>query len=381
MMSPIASVLVALALLTLHLNAAYAGDVRELSTPFAGKRAILDGDIPLWTKKEYVDEALSRIKEAGFNVYMPTVWQGRGATWPSSYAPWDSKLADRSKTNFDPLRYLIKRAHELGIEVHPWFTLVLRQGDIFPELALVDRPQKAFDIHNPRFRELMVNLIQEVVVNYDVDGINLDYVRAVDLCTSDKCQEEYNHLYNRNLKADALLFKVFPDKVPSLIEYQETAVTGFIQEISRSIRSKKPHLLISADVFVGHAPLSQGQNSVSWVNNGLVDVIFRMDYSRRINVASMDATRLELRNPERQSLLISNMSNPDEMIAGQKHFARDGAWLTDTISMILNRWPETGIAVYFYKYLTDEQIASLKGGLSHQQQSSLRSGGGISLNR
>lgn len=380
MMVFIAEMLMASALLFLHLGVAYAGDARALSTPFAGKRAILDGDIPLWVTKEYVDDALARIKEAGFNVYMPTVWQGRGAAWPSSHAPWDSKLADRSKANFDPLRYLIKKAHELGIEVHPWFTLVLRQGDIFPELALVDRPQKAFDIHNPRFRELMVNLIQEVVMHYDVDGINLDYVRAVDICTSDKCQEEYNNLYNRNLKADALLFKVVPGKVPSLIEYQETAVTGLLREISQSIRSKKPHLLISADVFVGHAPLSQGQNSVSWVNNGLVDVIFRMDYSRRINVASMDATRGELSNPERQSLLISNMSNPDEMVAGQKHFARDGAWLANTISMVLERWPETGIAVYFYKYLTDEQIASLKGGLSRQQHSSLRSFGSASMN-
>jgi uncharacterized lipoprotein YddW (UPF0748 family) len=363
MMVSIARALVVLALLSFFLDVTYAGDARTLSAPFAGKRAMLDGDIPLWTKREYVDEALTRIKEAGFNVYMPTVWQGRGAAWPSNYAPWDSKLNDRDKTNFDPLRYLIKKAHEMGIEVHPWFTLALRQGDIFPEFALADRPQKAFDVHNPQFRALMVNLIQEVVANYDVDGINLDYVRAVDFCTSEKCQEEYNKLYGRNLKADVLRFKVLPHTVPSLIEYQETAVTNFVQEISRSIRSKNPNLLISADVFVGHAPLSQGQNSVSWVNNGLVDVIFRMDYSRRINVASMDATRRELKNPEKQSLLISNMSNPDEMVAGQKHFARDGAWLANTVSMILERWPKTGIAVYFYKYLTDEQIASLKGGL------------------
>jgi uncharacterized lipoprotein YddW (UPF0748 family) len=360
---------------------AHAEDVRATPTPFAGKRAILDGDIPLWTTKEYVDDMLVRIKEAGFNVYMPTIWQGRGTAWPSKYAPWDTKLAGRSKSNFDPLRYLLRRAHELGIEVHPWLTLVLRQADIFSELALEDMPQKAFDIHNPRFRELMVNLIEEVVVNYDVDGINLDYVRAVGVCTSEKCQEEYKASYNRNLQTDALLFKMLPEKVPSLIEYQEKAVTGFIQEISQSIRSKKRHLLISADVFVGHAPLSQGQNSVSWVNNGLVDVILRMDYSRSINVASMDATRRELNNPDSQGLLISNMSNPAEMLPGQKHFARDGKWLADTISMILKRWPETGIALYFSKYLTDEQIAALKDGPFRQLESTRRFLGDVSINR
>lgn len=352
--------LIALVLLCYYSDAARGDDAEHRLSPFTGKRAILEGDIPLWTKKEYVDEALARIKEAGFNVYMPTVWQGRGATWPSKYAPWDTKLADRLKTDFDPLRYLIKKAHAMGIEVHPWFTLALRQADIFPEFALSAMPQKAFDVHNPQFRALVVELIREVVVNYDIDGINLDYVRAVELCSSVKCEEEYSKTYNRNLKADTIIFKILPSRVPSLADYQETAVTALVRAISESVRKEKPHVLISADVFVGHAPMSQGQNSVSWVNSGLVDVIFRMDYSRKINVAAMDATRRELNNPDKQSLLISNMSNPDEMSPGQKYFARDGKWLGDTLSMIGKSWPKTGVAVYFYKYLTDEQIAAVK---------------------
>ncbi len=329
-------------------------------SPFEGKRAILDGDIPSWTKKEHVDEVLSRIKNAGFNVYMPTVWQGRGTAWPSKHAPWDTKLADRPKTDFDPLRYVIEKAHAMGIEVHPWFTLMLRQSDIFPEFALPNMPQKAFDVHNPAFRELLGKLIEEVVVNYDVDGINLDYVRAVELCSSASCEEEYGKTYKRTLKADELLFKVLPSAVPSLIDYQEAAVTALVRAISESVRAKKPHLLLSADVFVGHAPLSQGQNSVSWINNGLIDVILRMDYGRQINIAAMDGTRRELSHPDKQSLLISNMSNPDEMVSGQKFFPRDGKWLADTSSKIRKLWPKTGIAVYFYKYLTDEQIAALQ---------------------
>ena len=356
-------------LLCLNLNLAFSQETPQQSpSPFAGKRAILDGDIPLWTNKEYVDRALTRIKEAGFNVYMPTVWQGRGTTWPSKYAPWDRKLVDRPKMNFDPLRYLIQKAHELGIEVHPWFALTLRQSDIFPEFALSEAPQKAFDVHNPQFRELMLRLIEEVVTEYDVDGINLDYVRAVGLCLSVTCQGEYKKKYSRNLESDSLLFKVLPVAVPSLIEYQETAVSALVTDISELVRAKKPRVLISADVFVGHAPLSQGQNSVSWVNNGLFDVILRMDYTRQINVASMDATRRELNNPNSQSLLISNMSNSDELSLGQKHFARDGKWLADTISMISKRWPKTGIAVYFYKYLTDDQVNSLKNGPFHGQE-------------
>ncbi len=121
------------------------------------------------------------------------------------------------------------------------------------------------------------------------------------------------------------MFKVLPGTVPSLIEYQrDWPVTSLVRPISETVKKKKPHVLISADVFAGHAPLTQGQNSIEGVNDGLLNVIFRMDYFRRINLESMDATRRELNSPNRQSLLISNMSNPDELTFGQKPFARDG---------------------------------------------------------
>lgn len=360
-MFKIQTLVLAFALLSLPIKLVFAQEAQQ-TAPFSGKRAILDGDIPLWTNSEYLDRRLLRIKEAGFDVYMPTIWQGRGTVWPSQYAPWDTQLADRVTDNFDPLLYLIRKAHALGIEVHPWFTLALRQEDIFPQFAMPGTPPRAFDVHDQQFRELMSNLIGEVVTNYDIDGINLDYVRAMDVCLNTNCKGEYRRKYGRDLERDSLLFKTLPGMVLPLVEYQKSAVTAMVKTISETIRRKKPSILISADVFVGHAPLNQGQDSVSWVNNGLLDVILRMDYFRRPNVEAMDATRHELTNPNSQSLLISNMSNPAELSPGQAPFARDGKWLADTISMVLNRWPGTGIAVYFYKYLTDEQIEALKNG-------------------
>lgn len=338
-----------------------AQDVQQ-PAPFKGKRAILDGDIPLWTDPTALDRRLLRIKEAGFNVYMPTVWQGRGTVWPSRYADWDTKLATHSKTNFDPLHHLIQKAHALGIEVHPWFTVTLRQEDIFPELATPGTPARAFDVHNQAFHELITNLVGEVVATYDVDGINLDYVRAIDLCFNQTCKADYSSRYGRDINRDAALLKIVPGMAGPLVEYQKSAVTAMVRSISENIRAIKPNILISADVFVGHAPLNQGQDSVSWVNSGLVDVLLRMDYFRRLNIESMEATRSELHNPDAQSFLISNMSNPEELGARKDNFARDGSWLADTISMVLDRWPETGIAVYFYKYLTDEQVQALKRG-------------------
>jgi uncharacterized lipoprotein YddW (UPF0748 family) len=334
----------------------------QAETPFAGKRAILDGDIPLWTQKEYVDRTLLRIKEAGFNVYMPTVWQGRGTTWPSHYAPWDVELKHVPKTGFDPLRYVIEKAHELGIEVHPWFTLTLRQADIFPQFVLPDAREPAFNVHDPEFRALIVSLVEEVVTKYDVDGVNLDYVRAIDLCLTPVCQAEYKALYGKSLAVDSTLFKVGSALAPSLVEYQASAVTAMVEGIAKHVRRARPRAVISADVFVGHAPLNQGQVAVEWANKGLVDVLLRMDYYRRPNLASMAATKQELGNPDAQTFILSNMTLDDELGRGEKHYPREGTWLADTITDVNSRWPNTGIAVYFYKYLSDEQIDALRQG-------------------
>jgi uncharacterized lipoprotein YddW (UPF0748 family) len=153
---------------------------------FEGKRAILDGDIELWTDEGQLNARIARVREARFNVYMPTVWQGRGTTWPSKTVPWDPVLSSVNKASFDPLRAMITKCHAAGIEVHPWFTVAFRWGkDYFPEFGLPDfaeGPHAAFDVHNPAFHNFIASLIVEVIANYDVDGLNLDFVRAIGLC-------------------------------------------------------------------------------------------------------------------------------------------------------------------------------------------------------
>lgn len=359
-------ILVIVYIVTLGISLLLGVNVNAETATFANKRAILDGDIGLWTNKEEIDRRLQRIKEAGFNVYMPAVWYGRGTTWPSRYAPWDFTLGPKVTQAYDPLRYAIAKAHEFGLEVHPWFTLVFRWNETFmPEYGLdgvTEGPHAAFDVHNPSFREFMTNMVVEVVTNYDIDGINLDFGRAMGLCQSSACQQEYRAVYNRSLTIDSLTFKINPSQVPTLIEYQEKAVTALIKSISDSVKKSKRTILISAD---GHPELTryeQGQNSLDWVNRGLIDVILMMDYHPTINVKATDAVRSQMTNPKALTLLISNMAYGADLPPNQKPFARSGQWLADTIATISARWPDTGIAVYFYKYLSDEQMAALRTG-------------------
>lgn len=334
----------------------------EAAGKLFGKRVMFDEGVG-WATKAGAEATLLRIKDAGFNVYVPCVWHGRGTSWPSKLAPWDPYLGEFTKRpSYDPLKYLINRAHAMGIEVHPWFTVALRQGELFSELAPAGTPKDAFDVHDPRFSRLMADLIAEVVRTYDVDGINLDYVRAMGLCLNAACKQEYKGKYGRDLDADAGVFLKTPGQVPTLIEYQETAVTAMVRTISEKVREIKPAIPISADAIPGVASLDQGQNSLDWVNRRHIDALFRMDYYRAIDVSLTESLRGKLDNPDALTVLISNVSNAEEMAPGQAIFSRDGRWLADTIAMIRQRWPGTGNAVYLYSMLTDEQIAALKQG-------------------
>lgn len=324
--------------------------------PFAGKRAIFDEGIG-WTTKAGALYTLGRIKAAGFNVYVPCVWHGRGTSWPSQHAPWDFQLNDRPKDGYDPLKFLIEKAHAMGIEVHPWFTVALRQSDLFPELAEEGTPKDAFDVHNERFVSLMADLVGEVVRGYDVDGVNLDYVRTMGVCVSASCKQAYSQRYGRDLVIDKVLSKLRPGLAPTLGEFQETAVTALVRAISERVRATKPQMRISVDAAPDVLSVEQGQNSVDWINKGLVQVIFRMDYGRSIDLPLTEAVRGRLTNPDALTLLISDTEEVNGRIV-----PRDGPWLTQTVSLVQSRWPGTGIGIYLYNMLTNEDVTLLRQG-------------------
>lgn len=344
-------------------DAAAGGVAWAAEKTFAGKRIIFEEDVLNWTGKEATDKLLARIKRAGFDIFSPNVWHGRGATWPSKYAEWDSWLKPQLKDNYDPLKYLIERAHGMGIEVHPWLNLTLREGDILPQFAPPGTPATAFDVHMPEFRHFMANLIVEIVSRYDVDGINLDYVRAVGLCSSDFCKADYQKRYGRSLSTDTVQFKLTFGRMPATIsDYQESDVTALVQEITQRVRAIKPNLVMSADVIPLVAGPEQGQNSIGWANAGLVDVLCRMAYYRDIDAGLTEKIRSLLNNPDSLTLVISSVSTSDEMGGSNQYYSRDGKWFAATIDTIQRRWPQTGVGVYMYKWLSDEQIAAVKAG-------------------
>ncbi len=139
--------------------------------------------------KARTDAILDKHVEAGMNAVLWHVRQGGTVYYPSAIEPWGPYLG-YSDPGYDPLEYAIKEAHKRGLEVHVWFNTfhcssthtgapaeehpewVCRDGDGNPMGSSKSLSPGLKDV-----RDYTINLVVEIVSNYDIDGIHFDYVR------------------------------------------------------------------------------------------------------------------------------------------------------------------------------------------------------------
>ncbi|MBN1492092.1 MAG: family 10 glycosylhydrolase, partial [Phycisphaerae bacterium] len=82
-----------------------------------------------------INDMVARAVEGRYNAIIPQVLayqeytggSARGAFWHSDIVP----RAPAASGSFDPLAYLVQRAHQYGIEVHPWL-VPYRAGSTWP---------------------------------------------------------------------------------------------------------------------------------------------------------------------------------------------------------------------------------------------------------
>lgn len=323
--------------------------------PIRESRAMFDEGLN-WASKDSADIVCERITRAGFNVFMPCVWHGRGTIWPSQVAPWDSAAVNIP--GFDPLAHLCKVASGYGIEIHPWFTVMRRDREFFPQFYDAGTPGECFDVHREEFRNFIVSLILEVVKDYPVNGINLDYIRAGGVCVSSRCVTEYQIQTGRNLLLDRAKLLLPGGTVPSLVAWQDQAVGDIVRRVSTGARSLNPKIVISVDAVPGH-PIdgTQGRNSTKWVKEGLVDVIYMMHYEANPDWASFRNLQATMTRPEALVVLCGNY---EEAVSPSKDvFPRDARKVSALLSEARQFQQGNGVGLYLYSRLSDEQIREL----------------------
>ncbi|ERT09908.1 melibiase family protein [Lyngbya aestuarii BL J] len=141
-----------------------------------------------------VTDAINRLKNLNFNTIYPTVWQGGYTLYPSAVAQqYFGHSIDPTPglKGRDVLQELVKQGHQKGLTVIPWFefgfmapassnlakqhpdwltrrldgTLIKKEGN--------DERVWLNPFH-PEVQQFILDLIVEIVTNYNIDGIQFD---------------------------------------------------------------------------------------------------------------------------------------------------------------------------------------------------------------
>lgn len=150
------------------------------------------------SEEQYKGEIIAMLDNLEYYNFNTIFFQTRpmnDAFYDSNYAPWSRYLTgtEGGDPGWDVLAILIEEAHIRGIEVHAWLNpyrvssgteakdiqLSGLHDDNFakknPDLVMVDGAGKL--ILNPGERQVQVyirNVIQELITQYDIDGIHFD---------------------------------------------------------------------------------------------------------------------------------------------------------------------------------------------------------------
>ena len=249
------------------------------------------------------------------------LWQARQsgtAYYNSSFEPW-GYYAGSSDPGYDPLAYAIEQAHLRGLELHAWFN-AFQAASTEPGTPSGEHPEwvcrdesnipmpsnRALSPGMPEVRNYLVDVAMELVNNYDIDGIHLDYVRW----------NEYADLLNREapdpveeisaldgepsdeilaLLADPqsgrYLYDVdhpysggVPDGFSSWPEFWRASVTSFVEALHDSIQTQKPWVRLSVAALGKYNWSGWNgynivyQDAALWFNEGYIDQLTPMHY-------------------------------------------------------------------------------------------------------
>ncbi len=147
-------------------------------------------------QKQQLINLLDNLKEANMNTVFFQVRSECDAMYQSSYEPWSSHLVTTRGMDpgYDPLAFAVEEAHKRGLELHAWlnpyrFESVVGKyeglaGDYrvsnpnwvleYPDKSDGSKNVALIDPGNPEVRQRIVDVVKEIILNYDVDGITFD---------------------------------------------------------------------------------------------------------------------------------------------------------------------------------------------------------------
>ena len=203
-------------------------------------------------QREELLRILDTLHEVGINTVFFQARLRGSVVYPSVLEPFDAIFTGkegRAPKTFDPLQLVIDECHRRGMQCHAWIVSLQVKDNRYVDPSLAST------------RRHLCDMVREVVTNYDVDGIHLDYIR-------------------------------YPERTRGQGDFRRASVTAVVRDVYATVKSIKPWVLVST------APLgkyrdtarysSYGwnawgtvfQEAQEWMREGCIDALFPMLYYR-----------------------------------------------------------------------------------------------------
>ena len=298
-----------------------------------------------------VEAAVEKIADAGINtIFLETVFNGY-TIFPVEY---DYTYQNPMYNGFDVLQAYIDECHERGIQLHCWvesfFIGMAWENSGGPVYAakkdwlLTDTngnnyedtmygPMYFLNPARPECREWIVSLYEILVENYDIDGLQLDYVRYPQKTNSiDYGFDDYT------ISAFEAEYGCSPYDEPSkFVLFKQQQVTEFVKACSTELKAINPDLILSLSVY----PFYQDgknlfmQSAELWMSKGYGDLVVPMAYYEN-QINSITSNTIKVAGGSEKNVVIG--------LSAQNGFT------VDSLSRQANTVLNNGVGVAFFEY-------------------------------
>lgn len=204
-------------------------------------------------QKEEIKQIVKDVKSWGLNAIFLQVKPTDDAFYKSKNLPWSMYLTgvENGTPSYDPLKYFVEQAHENGLELHAWInpyrvSMTTDYSKLSSKNVAKKHPDWVYEYAgklylNPAKPEVINYLsenIEEIVTNYDIDGLHLD---------------DYFYPYPDGSKSlpnfDDLEYQKYSKDGESLSDFRRRNVDDLIKNLSVSVHKIKPNISFGVSPF------------------------------------------------------------------------------------------------------------------------------------
>ena len=283
-----------LIILISYLHNISAQAVRETRAVWISTNYRLDWPPPTYDEQIQKDELIKifdDIERKNLNTIYLQVRSNGTVLFKSSFDPFSSYLTGKVDLmgSYDPLAFAIEEAHNRGLEIHAWINSmrsfnssevsilendkhVCKQHPYWLYNKIEDNGSNSFWLNPglPEVRDYLIELINELVENYDIDGVQLDFIRYPKEPIDD--HDSYT-IYGNGENID---------------DWRRQNINTFVMSLNRRIKSTKPLIKLGVTPIgiYKNLPNARGlegysdvfQDSREWLRMGIIDYIVPQIY-------------------------------------------------------------------------------------------------------